>query len=466
MKNETSSASTQSTNTDKISLLMVFCAVTILMIFLVYTENFIFGSEKGNWQYRYFKDVAQVSIWHSIIIAILLGLLIFTGTKLINKYETLTLTGCFLTAVILQILIRNIYPYSIESIVQSNRANGFYSVALEYSPIEILTGYNNLVSVFPMHVRANLPGKILLFELFEIFTSSPKNAGYLIIIFSTFGALLTYGICKKLFFDRIVALHAFILYTLVPGKLFFFPILNTVTPVFMLLCIYLFVVYFERKNLLFLWLLGGALFMLVLFDPSPLVTGLIFIGIGLHAAGNLQLKFKDYLYIAIIPIIAFLSMYILFLIFFSFDLIKAFQFILNDAANFNLESQRGYRAWFGQNIKEFFYSAGTPIMLIFIYSVLQILLNWKTLLKQKIIYWSSEHLFILSLLLTFGVVILMGINRGEVSRLWIYLAVLFQIPAALFIARSSQSPTPFFIVASTLVLQTIVALQKVGFASP
>ena len=164
--------------------------------------------------------------------------------------------------------------------------------------------------------------------------------------------------------------------------------------------------------------------------------------------------------------IAFLSMYIIFLIFFSFDLIKAFQFILNDATNFNLESQRGYRVWFLQNIKEFFYSAGTPAVLIFIYSVSQILLNWKTLLKQKIIYWSSEHLFIISLLLTFGFVIIMGINRGEVSRLWIYLAVLFQIPASLFIARSSQSPVPFFIVASTLVAQTIVALQKVGFVIP
>lgn len=435
------------------------------MIFLVHTENFIFGSEKGNWQYRYFKDVDQVSIWHLILIAILLGLLIFMGTKLINKYETLTLTGCFLTAVILQILIHTIYPYSMESIVQSN-ANGFYSVAVEYSPIEILTGYGNLVSVFPLHVRANLPGKILLFELFEIFSSSPDDAGYFIIVFSTFGALLTYGICKKLFLDKIVALQAFILYTLVPGKLFFFPILNTVTPVFMLLCIYLFVVYFERKKFLFLWMLGGTLFMLVLFDPSPLVTGLIFIGIWLHAAGDSQLKFKDYLYIAIIPMIAFLSMYIIFLIFFSFDLIKAFQFILNDATNFNLESQRGYRVWFLQNIKEFFYSAGTPAVLIFIYSVSQILLNWKTLLKQKIIYWSSEHLFIISLLLTFGFVIIMGINRGEVSRLWIYLAVLFQIPASLFIARSSQSPVPFFIVASTLVAQTIVALQKVGFVIP
>lgn len=37
---------------------------------------------------------------------------------------------------------------------------------------------------------------------------------------------------------------------------------------------------------------------------------------------------------------------------------------------------------------------------------------------------------ILSLLVTWCIVVFWGINRGETTRLWIYLAVYFQIPAA------------------------------------
>lgn len=463
MENETSSASTQSTSTDKISLLLVFCAVAILMMFLVYTENFIFGSEKGNWQYRYFKEVAQIPLWQSMIILGLLFLSIFIGGKLIHKHEVPTLFGCFLAAIIIQILIRNIYPISMEAVVQSDRANGFYSVAMEYSPTEILSQYSNLVSNFPLHVRANLPGKILLFELFEVFTLSPKIMAYLIIVFSTFGALLIYGICKKLFLDKSVAFYTFILYVLIPGKLFFFPLLNTVTPIFMLLCIYLFLVYIEKKRAVFLCFLGIALFILVLFEPSPLVVGLIFIGITLYAIGSKQIELKNLWHIMLIPLSTFIGMYILFYVFFSFDLIRAFQFILNDATNFNLERQRGYRVWFGQNIKEFFYSAGTPIVLIFMYKTSQILLEWKILLKRNILLWTSEHLFVLSLLMTFSVVLFLGINRGEVSRLWIYLAVLFQIPTSLFIVKIPKSLVPFFVLAIVLAMQTITALQRVSF---
>lgn len=466
MENKSSSTTTQSTNTDKISLLLVFCSVTALMIFLVYTENFVFGSEKGSWLYRYFKDVTIIKPWQPLTIFILLGLAIFIGDKFINKYETLTLIICFLIAIITQILIRNIYPFSMESIVQSDRANGFYSVAMEYSALEILKQYHILASDFSGHVRANLPGKILLYELFEVFTTSPKIMGYLIITFSTLGAFLIYGICNKLFLDKKAAFYAFILYIVIPGKLFFFPILNTVTPMFMLLCIYLFLLYFERKNLLFLWLLGGALFMLVLFDPSPLVVGLVFIGVIFHAIVEKKIALKNFLHIAVIPLLAFLCLYMLFSLFFSFDLIKAFQFILNDAIRFNLEDQRGYRVWFGQNIKEFFYSAGTPIILIFIYRISQILLEWKTLFKRNMINWTAENIFILSVLMTFGVVVFLGINRGEISRLWIYLAVLFQIPAALFIAKIQNSSIPFYIITSTLAIQTIVALQRVGFVNP
>lgn len=466
MKDKISSDGVETTNYDKVSILLVFCLVTVLMAFLVNTENFIFGSERGNWIYRGFKEILPLPLWQPMAVIAVLGSIIFIGTKLINKYEKLALAGCFLAVIFLQILIRNIYPISMDSIVLSNRANGFYTVAMEYSTIEILTEYNNLVPVFPMHVRANLPGKILFFELLQLFTSSPEITGYLIVAFSTLGSIFIYGICLRLFLNKTAALYAFVLYAMIPGKLFFYPLLNTVTPVFMLLCIYLFVIYIDSKNSKLLWLLGLALFMLVIFEPSPLAVGLIFIGIAVKAIGEKKIVLRDLIQIVVFPVSAFLVMYLLFLLFFSFDLIQAFRFILDDAASFNLNSQRGYRVWFGENLKEFFYSAGTPIVLIFIYTTSQLVLNWKSLFKQNIFDWVSEHFYSFSLLLTFSVVVFLGINRGEISRLWIYLAVLFQIPAALFITKIPKSPLAFFIVSSTVIIQTIVALQRVGFVRP
>ena len=276
---------------------------------------------------------------------------------------------------------------------------------------------------------------------------------------------MLYGICMKLFHDRLVAFYAFILYALIPGKLVFFPILNTLTPLFILLCIYLFLVYIERKQFLFLWLLGGALYLLVLFEPTPLVTGIMFFGILVNAIGESRISKKDLWALLIIPTLGFLGVYLLFYVLFSFNLLQAFQYIMKDAVNFNLRAHRGYWIWLIENPKEFFYAAGIPTMIIFVYLTSLIFSHWKTL-KFNITRWSIEIVFILSLLATFCVVLLLGINRGEITRLWIYLAVLFQVPVAFFIAKIAKSKVLFFFVASTLVVQSMISLQTVGFVIP
>jgi hypothetical protein len=75
----------------------------------------------------------------------------------------------------------------------------------------------------------------------------------------------------------------------------------------------------------------------------------------------------------------------------------AFQYVLKDAANFNLTAHRPYRLWIAENFKEFFYSASTPVLVIFIYLVSRILVQWKTL-KCNIINWSMENIYIIDLL--------------------------------------------------------------------
>jgi len=456
---------TQTSHSNSVALILTFFAINALFIYLVYSKNFIFGSKPGNWDYPYFKTLTSIPLWIPIIVFLLLGLSVIIGSRLINSHEKTILFGWLLIAGVIQYLIHRIYPYTLGEIVQSDMANSFYTTAMRYSPFEILSQFNVLAPSFPLHARTNMPGKILLFQLLNIFTSSPQRIGYLVILLSTFGALLLYGICKRLFHDRQIAFYALILYALIPCRLFFFPILNTVTPLFILLCLYLFLLYIDRKQLLFLLLLGGALYIQVLFEPTPLVTGIIFIGILMNAIGENRISKKDIWAILIFPALGFLGVYVFFLVFYSFNLLEAFQYVLRDAVNFNLIDKRDYWIWIGENPKEFLFSAGIPVMILFIYLTSQLISQLRTL-NYNITRWSIENIYILSLLVTFCVVLFLGINRGEITRLWIYLAVFFQIPAAFYLTKIEPSKVVFFFVACTLVVQSILTLQRVGFVIP
>jgi hypothetical protein len=465
MDSQPASPPTASPNPDVVPLTLTFCVISILFIYLVYAGNFIFGSKIGNWTYPYFKTISSIPVWIPITIVILIGISIFIGGKLIQVHEKITLLLCFISTLIIQVLIHRIYPVPMGAIVASDTSNSFYSLALRYSPFEILTRYSQLAPTFPLHARTNMPGKIILLQLFTPFTTSPRIIAYLVILLSALGAFLLYGICMQLFHNKRIAFYAFILYALVPCRLLFFPILNTVTPVFILLCLYLFLLYLERKQILFLGLLGAALYLLVLFEPTPLVTGILFVGILLHAIRERRLLKKDFLVLLIVPALSFLVVYLLFYLLFSFNLWQAFQYILRDAVDFNAIEERPYWTWVAENPKEFFYVAGLPVMMIFIYLVAQFLYPWRDI-NRKGSRWSIENVFILSLLATFIVVVFLGINRGEITRLWIYLAVFFQIPTAFFLAKIPKSEGLFFIVCCTLVVQSIVALQRVSFIIP
>jgi hypothetical protein len=60
---------------------------------------------------------------------------------------------------------------------------------------------------------------------------------------------------------------------------------------------------------------------------------------------------------------------------------------------------------------------------------------------------------------------LIGINRGEVVRLWIFLACFFQIPAAYVCARLGNRAAMVPVLATT-VLQSALGTSMIGFVVP
>jgi hypothetical protein len=460
---KSTSLTTQTSNF--VALFLTFFAINGLFIYLIYVQNIWFGSKAGKWDYPYFKKIESIPIWIPVVVLLLLGVSIYIGSRWIQSHEKLVVLGWYPVAVIIQLLMRRIYRHSLGDIVGSDMSNSFYTPAMNYSPVEILSQFSNLAATFPLHARSNMPGKILLFQFFKLFTISPHLMGYMVILVSALGGLLLYFTCRMLFHNKQAAFYALILYALIPCKLFFYPILNTVTPLFILLCLFLFLLYLERKQALFLWLLGGSLYLLVLFEPTPLATGIIFLGILIHAIGENKISKRDYWELLLFPTLAFLCVYLFFRVFFSFDILRAFQYVLSDAINFNLIDKRDYWIWIGENPKEFFFSAGIPIMILFIYLASRMISRLPQI-KYHLTRWSMENIFILSLVVTFCAVLFLGINRGEITRLWIYLAVFFQIPAAVFLAKIEHSKVIFFFVAGTLVVQSLLTLQRVGFVIP
>lgn len=448
-----------------VSLTVSFCIISALFIYLIYSENLVFGSKIGNWVYPYFKTANPIHFWIPLTVLVLTGALVYLGSRLIQRNEKITLLGCFLVAVAIQIILQKIYPYSLGQLIKSDTANSFYTPALEYSTTQLFSQYTNILPSLPVHAQSNMPGKILFYQFLLRFTPSVQRMGYLIIAFSSLGGLFLYGICKRLFQDYNTALYAFVLYVLIPGKQLFLPMLNTVTPLLILICLFLFIVYLDTKKKRFLTLLGIMLYLQLLFEPSPLVMGILFIGIFVQAIGQKRISIKEFIHILLIPTISFLSTYLFFFVVFRFNMLHAFQYVIKDATAFNIKAERVYGIWLLENPKEFFFAAGLPIIMIFIYLVISMFSQRKWAVKN-ILHWPIENLYTFSLILTFCSVLFLGVNRGEITRLWIYLAVFFQVPAALFLAKQVRSNSVFFLVVGTLIAQSLVTLQRVGFVIP
>ncbi len=459
------SPATSSSSPRVISLVLTFCAISAFFIYQIYTEEFVYGSVAGNWFYPYAQSIQPIPFWIPLIVLALTGIFIFGGSRWIEKHEKLTLIGCLLVGIGIQILIQGIYPHSMSEIILSDVSNSFYSPASHYSATHILSQFPSLAESLPPHARTNMPGKILFYQFLMLFTSSPQWMGYLIIAVSTLGGVLLYGICKRLFSDQKVALYSFVLYTLIPSKQFFFPILNTVTPIFILISLFIFLAYLESRKKGYLVLLGLSIYSLTLFEPSPLVTGIIFVGIFVNAIAKKRISVKDLKDILLIPIASFFVIHLFFVAFLSFDIFQTMLFMVRDAVGFNSAANRSYLIWLRDNVKEFFFSAGLPVVMIFLFTLFEGLRKWKEA-RKSVLQLSIENIIFLSVSLTFLTVLLLGINRGETTRLWIYLAVFFQIPTAFFMAKEGRNDVLFYILAVALIFQSIITIQRVAFIIP
>jgi hypothetical protein len=267
---------------------------------------------------------------------------------------------------------------------------------------------------------------------------------------------------RELLGDRRIAIHAAVLYLFVPARLAFVPLMNTITPVFALLFAWLFLRALRRGTILSSLATGAALYALVLFEPLPLVLGLLLVVVAAASVARGEVSAARLVRHAALMIGAFIATSEAIAASTGFELVGAFHSIARHAAAFNESASRPYQVWIGANLIEFVLAMGLCPAILFMGALIgrpQPANPAHAALLRPV---AVTALGLLAVLLATD---LIGINRGEVSRLWIFLACFFQIPAAWCCAQT-EGAGALAAVAMVTALQASVAISVIGFVLP
>jgi hypothetical protein len=147
----------------------------------------------------------------------------------------------------------------------------------------------------------------------------------------------------------------------------------------------------------------------------------------------------------------------------GFNLISTFRRIGGHAADFNAAEGRPYGISIRANLVEFVLGMGLCQAVLFAAALVRGGIDRDT--GEGRLHHPLTVLC-LSLLAILLVTDLIGINRGEVTRLWIFLACFFQIPAAWICARLRRDAVAMAIVVALSIAHATLATSVVGFIVP
>jgi hypothetical protein len=305
-----------------------------------------------------------------------------------------------------------------------------------------------------------MPGKIYLYYLLGMFTNVPEALGILTIVVSSLGGALLYLAVRWLFGDRRTALYALALYLLVPAKIYFYPILNTVAPVPILAAFLLHVAFLRTRRWYYAVGLGATLFLVVFFEPLPLTMGILFAAVLGAALVQRQLSWRDAARLVALSALGFVLLYVLMRLIFHYDLWWDFRRVLNDANSFNETARRRYDIWVRQNLLDFVLGAGVGAVILGAIGLIAALATRRGSLLERLL--RPAVVWGLAIVATLAYLDLAGVNRGEVIRLWIFLACFLQVMPAWLLAQTSRT-WPFALVAAGMVLQAELGSAMMEF---
>jgi uncharacterized membrane protein len=257
------------------------CLVTGLLVSLVAfysvaNRSMILGSREGGWSWEYLEFFRARTMIISLIASAFSAALVFRLGSGATRSDWPVVFAGIVLALGLQGLIRALTPFTFGHIFADDGANSFFSVTRDFTAGSVLGDFDRLRASWPQHAQSNMPGKLMLVDALRNLSQKPAVLAWLIVVVSDLGAVLMYLFVRELFVERRIAMYSVALYLLNPAKLYFFPLLNTVTPVITLACALLILKWLRTGYVRYAAALGVALFALVFYEPLQLVIGLLF----------------------------------------------------------------------------------------------------------------------------------------------------------------------------------------------
>jgi methylthioxylose transferase len=444
------------------ALILAGSALSLLVCVSIARQKFFVGSDDGGWVYPYFWSFAPGALVVWAIACAGVFALLAIPQRFTERHRRLTVAAWIVLGIAVQALLRSLAHFTFEQLFTSDGANSFYSPTRHHGTLALITGFTELRATLPLHAQSNMPGKLIFVSLLGHLSARPAIMACVVVLLSALGAIPLYLFVRDLFGDFRAALFSVILYMFVPGKLFFFPLLNTITPVLALLMLYLVNRWLTSHGVASAVLLGLAMYAIAFFEPLPLVLGLLVIALAIRALANGSITLTTLAYGAIVGLVAFGAVLLVFRVFAHFDLITTFRAVQADAAAFNATTHRPYGIWVGANLVEFAFGTGLAQSVVFCGVLLAVAvraMGSPGLLREPF------PVLCLGLAAVLGAIDLLGVNRGEVTRLWIFLACLFQIPTAYACTRLGQRSALALVLATTL-LQSALGTAMIAFVLP
>ena len=434
--------------------------LSLLVSWSVVTQALILGSAAGGWTYGYVSAFSPGILLVATAATVLAAALLF-GTRHTTR-EWPVLFAWIAVSLCLDAVMRSTTPFGFARLFASDGANAFYSVTGQFRASAVLGDFDRVRAQWPLHAQSNMPGKLMLVYALGNLSRDPGVLAWLAVLVSNAGAAAMYSSVRELFGDRRVAMYSAVLYLFLPAKLYFFPLLNTVTPAIVLTCTALLLKWLRSGSAVYAAALGAALYGLVFFEPLPLVMGLLFALLVVRAHILGQITWPQVLLHAGIGMAAWLFTYAAVRLLTGFDLLRAFRQISGQAVQFNADAGRPYAIWVRANLGEFLFGIGVCQAILFVAALTDGFrggTSWRDRLTNPITVLCAG---IAAVLLVTDAI---GVNRGEVIRLWIFLACFFQIPAAYVCARLDTRWALTLVIAVT-VLQATLGTAMIGFIVP
>jgi len=381
--------------------------------------------------------------------------LLQASEKNIDRPPARLLIATFAWVTLLQWMLHLLAPFSLKQVILNPNADSFYQLPDILSVRTYLAHFLDVSGKLPLHAATNMPGKGLFFYVLRFFGKWPTVFALVVLLVSNLGGFFVHALAFRLSGSPRGAFYAAVLYWLHPAKIFFLPLLNTVTPVLLLANLWLLLKCIDSPKLIWIFCTGVSLYALFLFELLPLGCGLFHVFFLGHGIWSKKRSFRETIRIAAGIVASFTLSLFLFWLLTGLQIIRvSFELIKNNSVYYQTNSPP---LWYFRNIGDLAVGIGCGTCVALVLCLAWQIKNgaWSKLRSLTTAY---AAIFVLTLV----ILEIMGVTRAEILRLWIFLVCMaFPFLGPMF-ARIGK-PAFFRSIVMVNLAQTTIALSCVGF---